>query len=248
MKCVCLARVLLANIDPSYIRDLQIATSQPLGTAIRAFIMSIASLCVAIYYSWSLALVILAGLPVAFVIVNLLSTRLQNHIDVQSINLSYASKIATRAIISISTIKAYNNQSQEAQSYTKSIHRAAEGYEGQVHSNALQIGFVRLIVLSMFVQGFWYGSRLVRQGESAGSVMTTFWSSLMAAQAIEMMLPNLMVLEKGKAAASELKNILKSDNMPARESTCIEMSQNRYMPSTCHGFIYLQDVRTLLNI
>jgi len=233
-----------AKIDCSYIRDLQMATSQPLGGAIKGLVTAIGSLCVALYYSWSLALVILAGVPVAFIIVNLISTRLQNHIDVQSKNLSHASKTASRAVTSITIIKAHNNQSQEAISYTKSIHRAAEGYRGLVHNNALQLGFTRFIVLSMFVQGFWYGSKLVRQGQSPGRVMTTFWSSLMAAQAIEQILPSLILFEKGRAAAAELKNILASESIPMRDSTYIDLPRISYKPSICHGYIYLEDVRT----
>jgi ATP-binding cassette, subfamily B (MDR/TAP), member 1 len=98
---------------------------------------------------------------------------------------------------------------------------------------------VRFITSSMFVQGFWYGSYLVRTGQSSpGKVVTTFWSCLMATKAFEDILPHLIVLEKGRAAGIELKTILKQvgrGKKLARITTGIT-------PKFCEGDIEIRQV------
>lgn len=64
---------------------------------------------------------------------------------------------------------------------------------------------MRFVVLAMFVQGFWYGGSLVSKGESEpGQVILVFWSALMAVSSLQNISPQMIVLEKGKVASSEL--------------------------------------------
>lgn len=57
----------------------------------------------------------------------------------------------------------------------------------------------------MFVQGFWYGGSLVQRGAlEPGAVIMVFWSALMAVSALQNLSPQLIGLEKGKVASSEL--------------------------------------------
>jgi ATP-binding cassette subfamily B (MDR/TAP) protein 1 len=57
----------------------------------------------------------------------------------------------------------------------------------------------------MFVQGFWYGGSLVLSGRlGAGDVIMVFWSALMGVSALQNLSPQILILEKGKAASAEV--------------------------------------------
>ncbi len=134
---------------------------------------------------------------------------MQPSIEAQAEELTRASKLANNSISAIDTVKCFNGQDFQVWQYAQAIHEAARYYLIQARQNALQIGLIRLVTLGMFVQGFWYGSHLVNEGKkNPGQILTAFWACLMAAQAIEQILPQMIVLEKGRAAGAVLKAAL----------------------------------------
>ncbi|THC95159.1 hypothetical protein EYZ11_005362 [Aspergillus tanneri] len=89
----------------------------------------------------------------------------------------------------------------------------------------------------MFVQGFCYGSSLaISKGLSAGDVLRTFWACLAAAQSIELSLPQVIVLEKGKVAAVALKKVLET-----KVEDTEEMKGTLY-PHYCEGDIEVNNL------
>lgn len=223
----------------SQIKELQTAVSQPLGFSIQAMVTAVVCLIIALYTCWSLTLVILIGLPLALGFLAIISSRIQAHIDTQREHLSEATRTANRAFTAIEIVKAFNGQSYERNNFAKAAAKAAEAYREQAHANAMIIGFIRLITLSMFVQGFWYGGRLVRRGHaSAEDVMTTFWSCLMATQSLELILPQMILLEKGRAAGSGLKALLVTVERGRR----VFNMKGGTVPKKCEGEIEIRDV------
>ncbi|KAK2761305.1 hypothetical protein FQN54_001827 [Arachnomyces sp. PD_36] len=221
------------------IRDLQMATSQPLGFAIQDVTTAIAALGLAFYTSWNLTLVTLAAVPVTAVALSFISAKTQSSIAAQQEGLAKASKLANNAIVSIDVAKCFNGQAYEVRRYTSAIHDAARHYLRQARANAVQIGFVRLTTLGMFVQGFWYGSSLVGSGKaSSGDVLTTFWACLMATQAVEQILPQMMVLQKGWAAAVYLRAVL--DQLNRRGGSKEPMGTRS--PMFCDGDIEVRNL------
>lgn len=154
-------------------------------------------------------------------------------------------KHANNAFVSIETIKCFNGESTELQKYRSSITSAAKWYIKQAQTNALQNGFVRVFTMAMFAQGFWFGSHLVRAGHATtGAVITSFWSSLTATQAIEQILPYLLVLEKGRAAGGTLNNMStkRSPINPSLQTT------SATMPHTCVGQVDFDRVSVFMVI
>ncbi|KAI9807904.1 MAG: hypothetical protein M1825_005210 [Sarcosagium campestre] len=221
------------------IRELQIATSQPLGFTLQYNTTAVAALGLALYSSWNLTLVTLGALPFGAAILSVVSKRMQPNIEGQVKHLSSASKSAGNAFVSIDAVICFNGWSHEVERYSASIQKAARFYLRLAHSNAVQIGFVRLMTLGMFVQGFWYGSSLVAAGSrTPGQVLTTFWAALMATQAIEQVLPQMIVLEKGRAAAASL-NVLMDRMEKGRR---IVSMRGRYVPEQCFGKVDMRNV------
>ena len=221
-------------------RELQMATSQPLGFAVQYTVTTLVALGVAFYTAWTLTFVTLATLPFSAVILAWISARMQPSIETQSEHLSQASKLADNALSAIDTVKCFNGQDSEVWQYSRSIKRAAQSYMKQARANALQIGFVRFVTLGMFVQGFWYGSHLVAIGnKTPGQVLTAFWACLMATQAIEQILPQMIVLEKGRAAGATLQAIL-AQMQTGRK---VIRANGGLTPGYCDGDIEVRNVR-----
>ena len=169
-----------------------------------------------------MTLVTLAGVPVSAFGLSFIASKMQPSIIGQEREMAKASKLAINSLSAIETIKCFNGQPFELGQYVAAIEKAAAFYYKQALINGLQIGFVRCITTSMFVQGFWYGSYLVRTGQaSTGAVVTTFWSALMATKAWEDVLPHLNVLEKGRAAGIALKALLDTVESGRRVSKAV---------------------------
>ena len=138
---------------------------------------------------------------------------MQPSIEMHTDGLTKASKIANDACSAIDTVKCLNGQEFERWQYRKAVQRAARYYLRLARANALQIGGIRLVTLSMFVQGFWFGSHLVNTEQRApGEILTAFWTCLMATQAFEQIQPVVVVLEKGRAAGARLKSTMDGIN------------------------------------
>lgn len=219
--------------------DLRMATSQPLGLVLQFSFRSIASLGLALYTSWNLSLVTLAGIPVFSSIIAFLSSKMKPSIQAQEAELSNVSKIANSATASIDTVKCLNGQQFEYRNFVSRVDGAAVHYLKQARLNSLQIAIIRVMMFAMFVQGFWYGSSLAISGKlSAGDVLRTFWACLTAAQSIELILPQVIVLEKGKFAAAALENVISDQT---GEKTANEMKGTLY-PRHCEGDIEVNNV------
>lgn len=168
-----------------------------------------------------------------------MSSLTQSSIEGQTQQLSSASTIVSNAFTHIDIVKYFNGQPMEFEKFSAAINRAASHYSRQARLNALQIGFVRFATLVMFVQGFWYGHHLVSSNsQSTGTVITTFWSCLTATKALEEILPQALVLEKGRAAGAALKNIV----FDTKSSQLTKKKPKGLTPSSCAGDIEFKEV------
>ncbi|MCJ1322561.1 hypothetical protein MMC15_007910 [Xylographa vitiligo] len=221
------------------IRELQIATSQPLGFALQYTVTLFAALGLAFYTAWNLTLVTIALIPFTAVALAWVSARMQPAIDLQIEHLTQASKLANNAITAIDTVKSFNGQDFELWQYLEATKKAALCYLVQARANAFQIGLVRVTLLGMFVQGFWYGNHLVDIGSrTPGEVLTAFWACLMATQTMEQLLPQMIVLEKGRVAAATLKAVL----IKVDKGRKIKQMMGRKTPRYCDGDIQVKRV------
>lgn len=220
------------------IRELQIAISQPTGFLAFQFVATLGSLGIAFYCSWKLTLVIIAILPVAGLVLFFVTKNLGSAIEKQKRELSKASKYANTAVSGIDTVKAFNGQDHEVWQYRNTIQKVAIQYLKQARINALQFGITKFILIGIFVQGFWYGLYLVRQGLSPGNVLTTFYSCLSAIQALEIIFPQWLVLTKGASAGHTLKRIMEE----IQDSGKAMNMGGLLKPDTCDGDIEINNV------
>lgn len=219
------------------IRELQLATSQVFGFLISDAFVSIACIAVSFYMSWRLTLVLLATLPVSVIILTLVTRRLQPAIQAQKTHLAGASKYANSAITGIDIVKIYNGFDYEIWKYHGAIKASMKQYLIQAHCNAMQMGYAKFWVISLFAVGFWYGIVLVSQGATAGQILTTFYATLTAFQGIEALMPQWLVLAKGMSAGQALLNTQMAANDSKRRPG------GMYKPPACAGAVEAHDVR-----
>ena len=210
-----------------------------MGFVLQGVVEGFAALGLSLYYNWKLTLVILASIPISAVILYFISRGIQPNIIRQSQCLSEASEVASNAFTNISLLKYFNTQAQEYRSYVVYVQKAAKWYLKQARSNAMQMGFVRFASTAAFVQGFWYGGTLVHQGSTTpGKVITTFWAAMMAVQAFQDLLPHVIVLAKGQAAAIALRGVLDTVKRGRRFVKKVD----GLSPQFCEGDIEVRDV------
>lgn len=219
-------------------RELQLGTSQIFGLLIADSFTALASIAVALYFSWKLTLVLLATLPVSALVLSLATKRLEPAIQAQRRDLATASKHATASITAIDLVKVFNGYEHELWQYAQALRKAAKHYMIQARCNSVQMGYVAFWVIAMFVVGFWYGVSLVEDGLSPGSVLTTFYATLGAFQGIEALMPHWLALAKGMSAGAFLQAVTSSADGSRRDRN----TDRTVRPSACAGDIELTDV------
>lgn len=223
-----------------HIRDLQLSVSAPFGEGVQCLIQSLAALCVSFYYSWNLTLVIMCTIPVIYLVQAFIGQRLSTRVHGQAETLQRALKYMTNAIQSIEAVKCFNGEAYELLVFTRISSLAAGFYYRVANYRSIQIGVMQFFTLSVFVQGFWYGSRLVDSGKmTAAQVLTTFWAALMAIEGITGFLPQFIVLQKGKIAGARLRLLMKQ--ISASDQSHERKGQLK--PVKCVGDIEFRQVR-----
>lgn len=221
------------------IRDLQVATSQPFGMLFTIMSTAILSLVQALVKAWDLTLVTIASIPVVLIAITWAGNKVQAHTIAQQDALTEAQKFAANAFGAIETVKCYNGQDDERKKYMAKISKAARWYYHVASAAALQLALIALLTVSMFVQGFYYGSVIVRNGKSTpGDVITTFFSAIGAFTAINSIMPQLMVLEKGRTAGGVLRAIVAQ----VHEGPDVRRRSGNVAPATCRGDIEVRDL------
>ncbi|KAJ6161456.1 ABC transporter integral membrane type 1 [Penicillium chermesinum] len=155
----------------------------------------------------------------------IICARMKGSITAQQVELTEASKVVNNAITSIDTVKCLNAEENEMESYSSRIERSAFYYLQQARLNSVQIAMIRWMMFGMFVQGFW-------------NVVRTFWACTTAAQSIEQILPQVIVMEKGKIASAILSSIVRDRGRHRLQS---ELRGTQY-PLYCKGLIEVKNV------
>ncbi|KAK4508740.1 hypothetical protein PRZ48_002479 [Zasmidium cellare] len=221
------------------IRELQLATAQPMGILILSISTAVLSLVQAFVKSWDLTLVTLATVPLVLGLVWWVGRPMQTNLAKQTDKLEEAQKYSTNALGVIETVKCFNGQDIEVEKYTKTVNVAAISYAWVANASALQMGLVVLLSVSMFVQGFYYGGVLVADGKiNSGDVITTFFSAIGAFQAIQGILPQMIVFEKGRSAGATLRAVMAEMEGAGKKRE----EEGRLRPEGCKGDIDVKDL------
>ncbi|CAA7261014.1 unnamed protein product [Cyclocybe aegerita] len=215
--------------------EVRTATSLTSGMLIQYLTTTLTCLVLAFLRSWQLTLVILSSVP-ALVLVQALSQGIANPLLAHERDQTgFAATIIERAASAIATVKAFNATNLEHTRASQVFDRLRLAARKLNAVWAFTSGISQFIVMSMFVQGFWFGSKLVREGKaSAGDVMSVFWACLIASSNLQMCIPHFIVLAKGKFAMVSLLELI----APSRPDEGIR----KIVPTKCSGSLALHNV------
>lgn len=224
---------------PRQVRELELAVSQPLGMAVLEIVTALASIGTALFFSWKLTLVILATFPLAAGVLYFPSKSVGPAIERQKRELSRASKYASFSVTAIDTVKSFNGQDQEVWQYFSTAKDITKYYLIQARANALQFGMIKFFAVGLYVSSFWFGLYLfLHDGQTVGHILTTFVSCASAMQAVEIILPQFLVLSKGISAGDTLKSIM----VEMQDRGTSENEDGNIIPETCASDIEMNDV------
>ena len=185
------------------------------GMLIQYMTTCIACLVLAFMRSWSLTLVILSAVPVLMLVQAFSQAIATPLLAAEREQTGVSATIIDRAVSAIATVKAFNAASYETARATQSFVNL------QLAARRLNIvwgftsGMAQFVMMGMFVQGFWFGAKLVREHKvGAGDVMSVFWACLIATSNLQMCIPQFIVFAKGKFAMASLLGVA-GDSKPS---------------------------------
>ncbi|QRW13276.1 ABC transporter transmembrane region [Ceratobasidium sp. AG-Ba] len=194
--------------------DIRSATSLAMGQLIQHLTTVLAALILALVTSWSLTLLVLASIPLLVILQGVSQSLAMPRYDTEQNLLAQAGDVTATSMTAIATVKAFNAQSTTASRVNVLLDRARKAAHASAAVWGFTAGGTQFILFAMFVQGFWFGSALVRKGHvSPGQVMGVFWACLIAASNLQMCVPLFVTISKGKSAAVAVAVIL--DPLPA---------------------------------
>ncbi|KAJ7632730.1 P-loop containing nucleoside triphosphate hydrolase protein [Roridomyces roridus] len=193
--------------------DVREASSLASGRLVQYLTTCITCLVLGFVRSWALTLVILSAVPVLVVIQTLSQIFAGPLLNVERSITAGAATQVDRAVASISTVKAFNAALYELTNLGSSLDRMAVATKKLNAVWAMSSGGAQFVMMGMFVQGFWFGSKLVKEGKiSPGDVMAVFWACLIATSNLQMCIPQFISLAKGKFAMVSLLSLVDNDD------------------------------------
>lgn len=197
----------LSNADRIHreTEDVRTATSQTIGLILQYITSFVVCLGLSFYRNALLTVVVLSSIPAIVAIVGITERLAQ---PLAEIDRDFAAKSAgrvDRVLGAVPTIKAFNAEAKETTAFNVLNGKAFQAYCKLHFVWGVRTGGSQFLLLSMFVQGFWFGSYLVKAGRSTPAAVTTsFWACLLASTYLQLCVPMLVALEKGKIGMADM--------------------------------------------
>ncbi|CBQ69254.1 related to STE6-ABC transporter [Sporisorium reilianum SRZ2] len=207
--------------------DMRIAVSRELGNMMQHLTTAVASLVLALYTSWSLTLVILASIPAVLVLTVVTEIGAAPSLQRERMSTTHATSMVERVVDAVNTVKAFNAQARETERFERELKRGCRSYRRTLLWWSVRFGVTSGLVFATFVQGFWFGSHLVRKGKiTPGEVMTVFMSSLLVSSTLNEIMQALSYIDKGKVGAANLINLINSSDTTQNDNGNVDRSSH----------------------
>ncbi|CAI2165782.1 1922_t:CDS:1 [Funneliformis geosporum] len=195
--------------------DIKTVISDHLGSFIQYVVIILSCFILAFTKNAILTLVILASIPLVFVTIALTS-RSANPLVVKERDLFVkAGNILENALAAIKTIRAFNGEAKEEKKHYECLQEANDNVSARLAwVYAIRAGLIQFLTLSLFIQGFWFGSILVADKKLApGGVVSVFYASLLGLTNLEQLFPRLIAMSKAKNAIRVINELLGRTSM-----------------------------------
>ncbi|KAF8996595.1 P-loop containing nucleoside triphosphate hydrolase protein [Cyathus striatus] len=196
--------------------EVRTASSLASGNLLQHLTTTLTCLILAFTRSWSLTLIILSSIPLLALLQGVSQALASPLLASERTYTGVAATLVSRAVGAIATVKAFNAQPHESHLASSSFFSLDSAAHKLNIVWATTSGSAQFIMMAMFVQAFWFGAKLVRDDKaSAGDVMAVFWACLIATSNLQMCVPQLITVTKGKLAMVELLSLIPENTTQA---------------------------------
>ncbi|CCH59824.1 hypothetical protein TBLA_0B10070 [Henningerozyma blattae CBS 6284] len=197
------------------VEELRSSSAEASAVTFQNCIAIIALIATSFYYSWSLTLIILCSTPIICIFSICFSIMIQKFANLENNETTVSAQIFTETIQNIQLIKLNNLQLKKLMKFQTSISKCNKFFIQMCLYVSLNTSILRTLTLLMFVQGFWFGSTMIRKGHlKIDEVITCFSSCLLLGSIISNTLHQIVVLQKGEVALQKIVDFLDEADDP----------------------------------
>lgn len=203
------------------VTKIQAGIGDKLGQFLQWFSTFLAGFVIGFVFGWKLTLVILSVSPF-LVVSGVIMGKLTSSMTQKELSAyARAGAVAEEVLTAIRTVTAFNGGLKECKRYNRNLEEAQNFGVKRGFVSGLSMGLVFFFIFGSYALAFWYGSRLVRDGEySVGDMLIVFFCVVFGAFAVGNAFPNLTNLQTAKGAAYVVYNII--DTVPPIDSSSPE--------------------------
>lgn len=192
---------------------IQAGIGDKIGSAFQFMSTAVVAMIVAFIYTWKLSLVILSVTPVlAFcggVFAKLTADSTGDGLGAYG----EAGGIASEVISLIKTVHAFGGQEEEAQRYERKLEVAYKSNVRKGFVNGAGMGLTMFIMFGCYALSFWYGAKLVREGEiEVQDVFIAFFCVLMGSMSIGQAAPAFTAFATARGAAPRVYSVIEQQS------------------------------------
>ncbi|PVU86637.1 hypothetical protein BB560_006631 [Smittium megazygosporum] len=192
--------------DVSLIQD---GIDEKMGFMIQYISTFCSGIILAFVRGWKMALVVLCVIPLIVVSSAILSKFIVKFTRLVQTSYAGAGGVATEVLSSMRTVAAFNSQEKELKRYSTKVDAAFRSGFKKATALGLGLGLIFFFIYSCYALGFWFGAKLVRDGEySPGQVLNVFFALMFGGFSLAGAVPNVSAITSARGAAVKVFEII----------------------------------------
>jgi len=222
------------SADVSKIED---GIGDKVSTALQFTAMFVAGFIIGFIYSWKLTLVIFAITPLLAASGALFAKMSADAVSEGQTAYAKAGAVAEESFSMIRIVAAFNLEETETVRYIKALGASmTAGVKKQLFMGA-GLGITMFVIFCSYALAFWYGNKLVKDGElSQGRVVTVFFSVIIGAMGIGQGAPAFNAITEAAGSAPKVFDVI------ARRSQIDAFSREGKVVDSIVGRLTLRNV------
>ncbi|KAI9312911.1 P-loop containing nucleoside triphosphate hydrolase protein [Dichotomocladium elegans] len=191
------------------VQAIQDGISEKLDMTLEMAAEMISGMVTAFAVAWQLAVVIVGVVPVIILTGALMGVLCIKFAAASQDIYAHAGGIAEQALYGIRTVSAFSVQSHFTSRYEKALDRACAQNSRQAVILGCLIGSLTFLFCANYGLGFWYGSKLVREGVvMANQVVTAFFAMLIGTRSLQQLAMGVTAVARACAAANSVFGLI----------------------------------------
>ncbi|OMJ07536.1 Multidrug resistance protein 1A [Smittium culicis] len=169
----------------------------------------ITGLILAFARGYKMALVVLAVMPLLAGVGTFMGIYVGKYTKEIQDKYAKSGSIANEALSSMRTIMAFNSQPRELKRYNDSIDDAEKSELKKAKALGLGLGGMFFFIYSIYSLGFWYGAKLIRNGDmTAETVLNVFFALIIGGFSLGGAAPSLSAITSARGAAANVFDVI----------------------------------------